>query len=114
MNTWDSPSSCGYSLGQVCPGSTDGKAKKTLSIGVTPSPDLRLNAPVLSSQDPLGEALDIREVAHLLGCSSWTVRHRYLRKGLPYFRMAPLGKLIFYRNQVIRWLLEKQQQKGDV
>jgi hypothetical protein len=65
-----------------------------------------------TSDTALGDPLGIRGVAQLLGCSSWTVRHRYLKAGLPYFRTASTGKLIFYRNQVIRWLLSKQQQKG--
>lgn len=29
----------------------------------------------------LGEALDIAEVAKLLGCSPWTVRQKYLPQG---------------------------------
>ena len=63
------------------------------------------------NDDPLGEPLTIREVANLIGCSPWTVRQRHLRAGLPHFRPSSNGKLIFYRNQVIHWLL-KQQQKG--
>jgi hypothetical protein len=63
--------------------------------------------------EPLGEPLSIREVAGIIGCSPWTVRHRYLPAGLPHVRSAPQGKLIFYRNQVIHWLLT-QQQKGGV
>jgi hypothetical protein len=65
-----------------------------------------------SFETALGDPLDIQEVARLLGCSPWTVRHRYLREGLPHFRTAPSGKLIFYRSQVIRWVLSKQLQKG--
>ena len=71
------------------------------------------NADVPES-NPLGEPLTIREVAQLLGCSPWTVRHRYLREGLPHLRTGPTGKLIFYRHQVIRWVLAKQQQKGGL
>lgn len=63
-----------------------------------------------SSDAALGEPLNIREVAAILGCSPWTVRHRHVRNGLPHFRVTPMGKLVFYRNQVIRWLLD--QQKG--
>jgi len=59
----------------------------------------------------LGEPLSIQEVAHLLGCSTWTVRHGYLIQGLPHFRSGPMGKLIFFRNQVVRWILEQQQQQ---
>jgi len=62
--------------------------------------------------DALGEPLTIREVARLLGCSAWTVRQSYLPKGLPHLRSGPLGKLIFYRNQVVRWILEHQKKGG--
>lgn len=62
--------------------------------------------------DPLGEALTIRDVATLLGCSPWTVRHSYLPKGLPHLRSGRLGKLTFYRTQVVRWILERQKKGG--
>jgi hypothetical protein len=58
----------------------------------------------------LGVPLTIREVARLIGCSAWTVRQRHLPQGLPCFRSGPAGKLIFYRNQVVAWIL--RQQKG--
>ena len=58
--------------------------------------------------DILGEPLAIAEVARLLGCSVWTVRQRYLPSGLPYFRIGKAGKLTFYRNQVVRWILDNQ------
>lgn len=61
--------------------------------------------------EPLGQPLSIREVAELIGCSTWTVRHRYLRRGLPRLRAGSGGKLIFYKSQVIRWLL-RQLEKG--
>jgi len=61
-----------------------------------------------SLEDPLGEPLTISEVGQLLGCSAWTVRQRYLRRGLPYFRVGNTGKLVFYRAQIIRWILEQQ------
>lgn len=64
-----------------------------------------------NGDDPLGEPLGLREVAKLIGCSPWTVRQRYLPAGLPHFRSGPNAKLIFYKNQVIRWLL-RQQEKG--
>ena len=63
-------------------------------------------------QDALGEPLTIAGVARLMGCSVWTVRQRYLPSGLPYFRIGRTGKLTFYRNQVVRWVLETQQRKG--
>ncbi|MBV9760280.1 MAG: hypothetical protein JO340_06945 [Acidobacteriaceae bacterium] len=62
--------------------------------------------------DALGAPLSIREAAHVIGCSPWTVRQRYLPAGLPHERPTPNGKLIFYRNQVIRWLLARQQKGG--
>ena len=62
--------------------------------------------------EPLGEPLSIGEVARLIGCSAWTVRHRYLPQGLPHFRSGPMGKLVFYRNQVVQWILQ-QQRKGE-
>jgi hypothetical protein len=61
-------------------------------------------------RDALGTPLSIREVARLIGCSAWTVRQRHLPLGLPCFRSGPAGKLIFYRNQVVAWIL--RQQKG--
>jgi hypothetical protein len=62
--------------------------------------------------DDLGKPLTIAEVAQLIGCSTWTVRQRCLSSGLPHFRLGKTGKLTFYRNQVIRWILENQKQKG--
>jgi hypothetical protein len=58
-------------------------------------------------EDP-GEAIGVVEVAEIIGCSVWTVRHRCLKQGLPCFRPSRKGKVFFYRNQVIRWLIEKQ------
>jgi hypothetical protein len=60
----------------------------------------------------LGEPMDIGQVATLLGCSAWTVRQRYLRQGLPHLRACALGKLVFFREQVIGWILKRQKQKG--
>jgi hypothetical protein len=64
--------------------------------------------------EPLGAPLSIKEAAHVIGCSAWTVRQRYLPAGLPHHRLSPNGKLIFYRNQVIRWLLTRQQKGGTL
>lgn len=63
--------------------------------------------------DTLGVPLSIRQVAQLLGCSDWTVRHSYLPQGLPHLRSGPLGKLVFFEKQVIRWVLD-QQRKGGI
>jgi hypothetical protein len=65
-----------------------------------------------TDDDALGEPLSIREAARLIGCSSWTVRHRYLPQGLPHFRSGPAGKLVFYRNQVVLWILQQQKKGG--
>jgi hypothetical protein len=62
--------------------------------------------------EPLGAPLSIREASEMIGCSMWTVRQRYLPQGLPHLRSGPQGKLIFFRDQVIRWILERQQKGG--
>jgi hypothetical protein len=66
------------------------------------------------SPEPLGGPLTIREVAELIGCSVWTIRQRYLRSGIPFVRLRPHGKLIFYKNQIIHWLLTEQQKGGTI
>jgi hypothetical protein len=105
------------------------KARRTSGHGAPPNanPSLSLWAPRLGHSsphlcpthcprqgdaDPLGTPLSIGEVASLVGCSVWTVRQKYLPAGLPYFRLGSTGKLIFYRNQVIRWMLARQQKGG--
>ena len=65
-----------------------------------------------SAEYSLGEPLSIREVAKLIGVSSWTIRQRYLSAGIPHFRSGRVGKLIFYKNQIIEWLLVEQQKGG--
>jgi hypothetical protein len=65
------------------------------------------------SDDALGEPLSILEVARVIGCSAWTVRHRHLPQGLPHFRSGPSGKLVFFHKQVVRWILQ-QQRKGGI
>jgi excisionase family DNA binding protein len=59
--------------------------------------------------EPMGVPLSIREAARLIGCSLWTVRQTLMPRGLPHFR-AGGGKLIFYTNQITRWI--ENQQKG--
>ena len=59
----------------------------------------------------LGEAMDVKQVAELIGCSAWTVRQKHVKAGLPCFRSGPSGRMIFYRNQVTAWILERQQEK---
>jgi hypothetical protein len=66
-----------------------------------------------SATPPLGDPLSIHAVAELLGCSAWTVRQRYMPQGLPHLRACASGKLVFFREQVIAWILKRQQrQKG--
>ena len=61
-----------------------------------------------TAPDILGEPLAIKDVARLIGVSVWTVRQRYLPSGLPYFRIGKTGKITFYRNQVVQWIIENQ------
>jgi len=61
---------------------------------------------------PLGAPISIRQVAELLGCSAWTVRQKWIPKGLPHLRSGPSGRLTFFSNQVVAWVLAHQQKKG--
>jgi Helix-turn-helix domain len=84
--------------------------------GREPRPELAVAVAVPSEGadaelDALGDPLTIREVARLIGCSVWTVRQQCLRQGLPHFRASRSGRLIFYRSQVVRWLIEKQNER---
>jgi hypothetical protein len=65
----------------------------------------------IGAEDPLGEPLTIREVARIFRCSTWTVRHRHLRSGLPHFRIGRKGKLLFYRKQVMQWIFDQQEKE---
>jgi len=67
-----------------------------------------LGSPRRALAPSLGEPLGIAETAELIGCSPWTVRQTLIPRGLPHFRFKANGRLIFYRDQVIRWI-EKQQ-----
>lgn len=60
----------------------------------------------------LGKPLTIHEVALLIGSSTCTVRQVWLPKGLPHLRSGPGGKLIFYRDQVVAWILAQQKKGG--
>ncbi len=73
-----------------------------------------MQCPPPNDADPLGTPLSIREAAALIGCSTWTVRQKYLPLGLPHFRVGSTGKLTFYKTQVIRWLLARQQKGGTL
>lgn len=67
-----------------------------------------------ATTEPLGAPLSINEVANLIGVSVWTVRMKFLPAGLPHLRSGPQGKLIFYKNQIIRWLLVEQRKGGTI
>jgi hypothetical protein len=60
----------------------------------------------------LGAPLSIREVAEMIGCSAWTVRQRHIPAGLPFFRSGTNGKLVFFRDQVVAWVLQQQRKGG--
>jgi hypothetical protein len=64
------------------------------------------------SESPLGAPLSIRDVAGLIGCSAWTVRQKFIPLGLPHLRSGPSGRLTFFSNQVVAWVLAQQQRKG--
>jgi hypothetical protein len=71
-------------------------------------------SPAIGAIDPgpLGAPLSIREVARMIGCSAWTVRQRHVPAGLPYFRSGSNGKLVFFRDQVVAWVLQQQRKGG--
>jgi hypothetical protein len=97
------------SLGQHCPPHYPGPpAPNFAQQGPFPRPPGCAPAPL---HVKLGAPLSIAQVAYLIGCSPWTVRQTLLPRGLPHFRFTASGRLIFYRDQVIRWI-ENQQQGG--
>jgi hypothetical protein len=55
--------------------------------------------------------MDIRAVAALIGFSPWTVRQKLIPFGLPHFRSGASSKLIFYRDQVVRWIENQQKRR---
>jgi hypothetical protein len=67
-------------------------------------PFLPGKVPEIGPFPPLGIPLNLREVARMIGCSPWTVRQTLIPRGLPFFRSGASGKLIFYRDQVVRWI----------
>ena len=64
------------------------------------------------SESTLGEPLSIKDVARLIGCSAWTVRQKFIPLGLPHLRSGPSGRLTFFENQVVAWIITQQQPKG--
>ena len=91
------------SLGQCGPGHWPGQ----------PGPSRGQIAPIPCppGSSMLGPPLDIHQAAHLIGCSPWTVRQTLIPRGLPFFRLGASGKLIFYSDQIVRWI-ENQQEGG--
>ncbi len=102
------------------------KARRTSGHGAPPKPAPLLDfsptelghsspqrcpphCPQPGEANPLGAPLSIGDVAELIGCSTWTIRQKYLPLGLPHFRVGPTGKLLFYKTQVIRWLMRQQR-----
>lgn len=57
----------------------------------------------------LGEPMTIRQTAKLIGCSVWSVRQTLMRQGLPFVRFKSSGRLIFYRHQVVAWIVARQK-----
>ncbi len=68
-------------------------------------------SPLARPGGPLGPPMSIAETAGLIGCSPWTVRQTLIPRGLPHFRFKANGRLIFYRDQVIRWIENQQGGK---
>jgi hypothetical protein len=66
------------------------------------------------SENPLGAPLSIKDVARLIGCSAWTVRQKYIPLGLPHLRSGPSGRLTFFSNQVVAWVLARQTKGGSL
>ena len=62
-----------------------------------------------SGPEVLGEPMGLKDVAKLVGCSVWTVRQELLRDGLPHVRSNPNGRIVCYRQQVVRWILRRQE-----
>jgi len=80
-----------------------------------PGPFLReqeqFSRPLEPDLGRLGIPLSIGEVARMIGTSPWSVRQTLIPQGLPHLRFKANGRLIFYRDQVIRWI-ENQQEGG--
>ena len=91
-------------------------SKENVDLGIAPfavprKVPVREGSAARVGRGSLGEPLSITDVAKLLGCSAWTVRQRHIRQGLPYFRSSPNGRLVFFREQVVEWVLAQQQRE---
>jgi hypothetical protein len=62
--------------------------------------------------EELGEPMDIKQVAAMIGTSCWSIRQTLVPMGLPHWRSGTRGKLIFYRKQVEQWILRMQQRRN--
>jgi excisionase family DNA binding protein len=102
--------SLAQSYAQPCASPEAEKCNDTDACGAAAKRDFNPSAPH-PNDDPLGAPMTIREVAVLLGCSAWTVRQRHLRCGLPFLRIGTKGKLLFYRKQVVQWILQHQERR---
>ena len=71
-------------------------------------------APRRDRASELGAPMDIKRVAQLIGCSPWTVRQTLMRRGLPFLRFTPNGRLIFFKEQVIGWIQDEQERRRNV
>jgi hypothetical protein len=98
------------SYAQACAGPAAGNGNEISTFASSAKRDINPNGNHLID-DPLGAPMTIREVSSLLGCSTWTVRQRHLRCGLPFFRIGSTGKLLFYRTQVVKWILQNQEKE---
>ena len=81
-------------------------------LGQSSPPYCPTHCPQLGYINPLGAPLSIREAAVLIGCSTWTVRQKYMPMGLPHFRVGSTGKLTFYKNQIVCWVIAQQKKGG--
>jgi len=104
-----------HNTGIVGFGGTANKANSIeLQATMPRSVDSEASSEVTGSANdwPLGEPLTVKQVAKLIGCSAWTVRQKLLPIGVPCFRSGPGGRLTFYRNQVVAWILKTQKKGG--
>lgn len=91
----------------------DGRPAETLSVSeIDRGQSDPRHCPQLDTPEfPLGDAMEIEDVALLLGCSAWTVRQKYVRQGLPFLRTSASGRFVFFRRQVLDWVLERQRKE---
>lgn len=95
--------------GQVPPPKTKAGLRFPLApLGHSSPRHCPTRCPQSPTAESLGKPLGIRETSQLIGCSPWTVRQKLIPSGLPVFRSGAGGKLIFYRDQVVRWLHGQQ------